>query len=48
MQNGERNASFAGRGDVMDTNFVVWELEIRVRHRESVQFSQTNVSVIDY
>lgn len=48
MENGERNASFAGRGDVVDSNFVVWELEIRVRHRDNVQFSQTNISVVDH
>lgn len=48
MENRKRNASFAGRGDVVDTNFIIRELEIRVRDRDSVQFTQKKVSMIDH
>jgi hypothetical protein len=33
---------------MVDTNLVVWELEILVRDIDSVKLSQTKVAVIDH
>ncbi|KAK8576789.1 hypothetical protein V6N13_015220 [Hibiscus sabdariffa] len=46
VEDGKRNATFAGRGDVVDSNLVRGELEIGVWGRDSVEFSQEEVAMI--
>jgi hypothetical protein len=48
LENRKRRASFTRWRHVVDANLVVWELEILVRDRDSIQLSQTQVPVIDH